>query len=190
MNERQQGTVKEYKRDRGFGFIRPDAGGSDVFLHVTELRRHQRLPKAGDRVSYIMIRDRRGRIRAKQARLVGLKPSWNVQAGIVAWCFGLEIVLMALLGLMPMEPLLIGHFVVMLIMGPATFEAYGIDKRRAELGKSRIPEITLHTMELLGGWPGALFAQHMFRHKLQKLQYQIVYSAIVFFNIVMMSIFI
>ena len=33
------GTVKMYKADKGFGFVGQDAGGKDVFIHVTALAR-------------------------------------------------------------------------------------------------------------------------------------------------------
>lgn len=35
---RESGTVKMYNEERGFGFIEPRSGGSDVFVHVSELR--------------------------------------------------------------------------------------------------------------------------------------------------------
>lgn len=54
------------------------------------------------------------------------------------------------------------------------------DKRSAEAGEQRrIPEATLHLMELLGGWPGALLAQRKFRHKTSKISYQIAFWSIV-----------
>ncbi|MCR9075898.1 MAG: DUF1294 domain-containing protein [bacterium] len=45
------------------------------------------------------------------------------------------------------------------------------DKRRAARGTRRIPERSLHSMELVGGWPGALLATRMIRHKTSKQSY-------------------
>lgn len=53
-----------------------------------------------------------------------------------------------------------------------TFVAYGVDKRAAIRKTWRIPEIQLHTLEFLGGWPGAYIAQKIFRHKTKKRSYQ------------------
>ena len=63
----------------------------------------------------------------------------------------------------------------------ATFAAYFVDKRRAVRGGGarRIPERTLHWMELLGGWPGALAGQSCFRHKRRKTRYMMVVYAII-----------
>jgi len=68
-----------------------------------------------------------------------------------------------------------GYAVVSLV----TFAAYGLDKRRAIRGRRRIPERTLHLLELLGGWPGALAGQTLFRHKRRKLSYMAVFAVIV-----------
>ncbi|RXZ43188.1 DUF1294 domain-containing protein [Agromyces binzhouensis] len=48
------------------------------------------------------------------------------------------------------------------------FAAYGIDKAAARRGGSRMPEQTLHLIDVAGGWPGALVAQQLFRHKTRK----------------------
>jgi len=55
-----------------------------------------------------------------------------------------------------------------------TFIAFGVDKRRAGRGDRRIPERTLHALELLGGWPGALLGMQVFRHKRRKAAYFVV----------------
>ncbi len=49
-----------------------------------------------------------------------------------------------------------------------TFVAYAIDKSAARNGRWRTPENTLHLFALIGGWPGALVAQQMLRHKSHK----------------------
>jgi uncharacterized membrane protein YsdA (DUF1294 family) len=53
------------------------------------------------------------------------------------------------------------------------------DKFRAESRARRIPETTLHLIELFGGWPGAFLAQRRFRHKSSKFSYQSTYWLIV-----------
>ena len=59
------------------------------------------------------------------------------------------------------------------------FGVYGYDKRQAKAGEWRIPEKALHAIELLGGWPGALLALQVFRHKTRKVSYQLWFWLIV-----------
>ncbi|MDU9393545.1 DUF1294 domain-containing protein [Pseudomonas sp. zfem002] len=56
---------------------------------------------------------------------------------------------------------------------------YRHDKRQAVQVGRRIPERLLHVAELLGGWPGALLAQQLWRHKTRKLSYQLPFWLIV-----------
>lgn len=59
---RQDGTVKFFNHSRGFGFITPESGGKDVFVHITALERSG-LPALdeGTKVSFAVEDDRRGR---------------------------------------------------------------------------------------------------------------------------------
>lgn len=59
------------------------------------------------------------------------------------------------------------------------FVAHGRDKRAARLGRRRTPERTLHLLELIGGWPGALLAMTVFHHKTRKASYFLVTALIV-----------
>lgn len=53
------------------------------------------------------------------------------------------------------------------------------DKKRAGSGGWRISEYGLHTIEFLGGWPGAYLAHRTFRHKIRKQSFQVVFWCIV-----------
>ena len=72
---------------------------------------------------------------------------------------------------------------VYLMMSLVTFIAYAVDKRAAVRGAWRTPESTLHTLELLGGWPGAWLAQRLLRHKSVKKSFRIVFFVMVVFNL-------
>ena len=53
-------------------------------------------------------------------------------------------------------------------MSLATFIVYFGDKRAARLGRARVSEATLHGLALACGWPGALLAQQLLRHKIEQ----------------------
>jgi uncharacterized membrane protein YsdA (DUF1294 family) len=59
------------------------------------------------------------------------------------------------------------------------FTAQWIDKRRAKSERWRVPEKVLHLLEFFGGWPGAFLAQRIFRHKTEKIRYQLIFWLIV-----------
>ncbi len=61
----------------------------------------------------------------------------------------------------------------------ATLAAFVWDKRAAANGRPRVPERTLHILELLGGWPGALLAMKVVRHKNRKARFWMVTAVIV-----------
>ena len=56
-----------------------------------------------------------------------------------------------------------------------TVLAYYVDKRAAIKHAWRVPENNLHTLEFLGGWPGALLAQNLFRHKTVKKSFRAIF---------------
>ncbi|MFT7517704.1 MAG: uncharacterized membrane protein YsdA (DUF1294 family) [Myxococcota bacterium] len=63
-----------------------------------------------------------------------------------------------------------------------TFITYAIDKSAARKGSVRTPERTLHLLALAGGWPGALLAQKILRHKTQKKSFRAVFWLSVVIN--------
>lgn len=64
-------------------------------------------------------------------------------------------------------------FAVYFVFSLISFVAFGLDKRAAMRGDQRHSEASLLTTALVGGWPGALIARHLFRHKTQKAAFRI-----------------
>jgi uncharacterized membrane protein YsdA (DUF1294 family) len=71
---------------------------------------------------------------------------------------------------------------VYLVASIAAFAVYRVDKSAARDGSWRTPESTLHILSLLGGWPGAMIAQKVLRHKSRKASFQLVFWTTVAFN--------
>ncbi len=70
------------------------------------------------------------------------------------------------------------------LMSALSFSLYGLDKRASTRGGWRTSEARLHLVELLGGWPGALLAQRVFRHKTRKRSFQVMSYLAVAVNLV------
>ena len=55
-----KGTVKWFNNQKGFGFIQPDAGGKDIFVHISAVERAGLSTlNEGQKVSFEVIADRR-----------------------------------------------------------------------------------------------------------------------------------
>jgi CspA family cold shock protein len=62
MRMRQNGTVKFFNTTKGFGFITPEGGSKDVFVHITALERAGiRSLNEGQKVTFETENDKRGR---------------------------------------------------------------------------------------------------------------------------------
>ena len=97
---------------------------------------------------------------------VGLLLCLSLGLSLVLWRLGVAPVYAGLIGL-----------------NTATLLLYGYDKRQAIVGRTRVPEAALHVAAMLGGSPGALLAQVLFRHKTRKRSFRLVFAAIVLLQI-------
>jgi cold shock protein len=66
------GTVKWFNSQKGFGFIEPEGGGKDVFVHITALERAGLSTlNEGQKVSFDIVADRRtGKSAAENLRVI------------------------------------------------------------------------------------------------------------------------
>jgi len=172
---RQAGRITDWDDGKGFGFVVPHDGGPRAFVHINAFQRGSRRPVDGDLISYLPGVDARGRANARQVRHAGQRihvartPSRLPRAALGA------IVLTAGLvaaGSGRLPPLLPGLY---LIMSGLSYLMYRSDKDAARNENRRVPENTLHLVDFLGGWPGALVAQQQFRHKTLKRPFQVVF---------------
>ncbi|MFD0857399.1 DUF1294 domain-containing protein [Roseovarius aquimarinus] len=69
--------------------------------------------------------------------------------------------------------------VALTLLNIATYMAFRHDKRCAIAGMWRVPEGTLLTLALLGGWPAAKLAQRRLRHKTRKQPFAVLLNLIV-----------
>jgi cold shock protein len=68
----QTGTVKWFNAQKGFGFIQPDNGGPDVFVHISAVERAglDNL-REGERIQYELEQGRNGKSAAEELKRVG-----------------------------------------------------------------------------------------------------------------------
>ena len=60
------GTVKFFNESKGYGFIAPEGGGQDAFVHITAVERAgMRTLRENQRVSYELQQDNRGKMKAE-----------------------------------------------------------------------------------------------------------------------------
>jgi len=189
---RYQGRIVRWDDAKGFGHIIWHGGGEPLFVHIKAFARGSRRPVIDDVVTYALGADARGRPRAERVEFPR-KPAHQaspVTAGkpsafplLLAAAFVILLTLAALADRLPLIVLL-----VCVGMSVATFIAYGFDKAAAQAGDRRTPESTLQTMALVGGWPGAVLAQRLLRHKSRKASFQQVFWVAVAGNVVALAL--
>ena len=179
---RYQGKIIKWNDDKGFGFVVPAGGNQPVFTHARGFSNRQRRPLVGALVSYELGSDAQGRCCATGLRYADEK-STSIQLRIsivpVLWAlvFSVLLAVMAWSGRLPMI-LAVAYLAVSLM----TFVAYALDKNAAKSNRRRTPENTLFLFGLAGGWPGAIFAQQLFRHKSNKREFQTIFWLTVLLN--------
>ncbi len=165
--------ILEWDREKGYGFI--GSGSERIFLHRRDFKQWHRTPVAGGMVQFTLGRDREGRRCALNAvqtpgRARSAWGSWLMVGflliipGVAGWVYGFDTA--------PWLLLLLGW-------NGLTYRVYAVDKRCAIAGSWRVPELTLHLLEALGGWPAAFLAQRRLRHKCSKRSYQFTFWLIV-----------
>ncbi|ODG98176.1 DNA-binding protein [Nostoc sp. KVJ20] len=193
-----KGQLITWKDDRGFGFIQPNDGSQEVFLHITGFKDVNRRPQAGDFICYQLTVSKDGKVRAcnafieevKSKSLSSTAPNKSVSRTVdKSLSLALNTLLLSLLpGLGSIHLALTTGNPIPLILYPVmsliTFGLYADDKFRAQEGRWRRQENTLHLCEFMGGWLGAFVTQQKLHHKSSKVSYQVVFWVIAILHII------
>ncbi|MGC3984356.1 MAG: DUF1294 domain-containing protein [Pseudorhodoferax sp.] len=185
------GTVTAWNDERGFGFIQADQGGQEVFAHIKAFPARSGRPQPRQRVSFEVEIGRDGKKRARNVAPVQMTRApaprtprrhdgpapWSTASALAIPVFALVYAAVALLWHVPAW--VAGLY---LIASAVCFLAYALDKSAATAGRWRTPESTLLLLGLVGGWPGAILAQQLLRHKTSKAAFRAAFWGTVVFN--------
>jgi uncharacterized membrane protein YsdA (DUF1294 family)/cold shock CspA family protein len=179
---RYQGKIIKWNDEKGFGFVAPKSGNQPVFIHVRAFSNRLRRPVVDAVVNYELGSDAHGRCCAVNVRYADEKQAMvelriSVVPILLAILFTGLLALLVSSGRIPMAVA-----VLYLVASLVTFVAYALDKSAAQSGQWRTQERTLFLMGLVGGWPGAIFAQQFFRHKSNKRDFQLFFWLTVMVN--------
>jgi uncharacterized membrane protein YsdA (DUF1294 family) len=104
------------------------------------------------------------------------------RSGLLMAAFFAVLAVLVIAGYLPLWVLLL-----YLVMSVLTFAFYALDKSAARAGRWRVAEFKLHYLALFGGWPGAMFAQSLLRHKTQKRSFRLGYYLTLTFNLALLG---
>ena len=71
---RQQGILKQWNIEKGFGFIRPDDGGKDIFIHISTFPKDGVAPRLGEKIRYDISADQNGKPKAVAIERLDVSP--------------------------------------------------------------------------------------------------------------------
>ena len=171
---RFEGRLKSWNDDRGFGFIEPVQGGQEVFVHAKSFPPRSGRPQVNQPVSFEVELNAQGKKRAMNVQMTRpartpspsrkeMPAQWGT-ASLFAIPGFLVVYLAAAISWGVPKQFLIAYVGVSIIC----FVAYAIDKSAARSGGWRTAESTLLALGLACGWPGAILAQQLLRHKSNK----------------------
>ena len=188
------GTLVTWNDARGFGFIAPADGGTQVFVHISGFPPAAARPEQEQRVSYELETGSDGRSKA-----VRVRPAGRITIGRPGGTrLPLRLGTLSYLAIAAFIPLYIVATVAWRLpwwvhplyaaTSVGAFAAYALDKSAAIHGGWRLAERSMLLLGLIGGWPGAIVAQQLFRHKTRKRAFVAEFWASVLLNVILFTV--
>jgi uncharacterized membrane protein YsdA (DUF1294 family)/cold shock CspA family protein len=183
------GRLKSWNDERGFGFIEPLQGGQEIFVHIKSFPPGTGRPAVGLALSFEVELGPQGRKRAKSVQFPRTKKRSNAPRAEspAPWTVPRLLVIPGFLLIYwfvawrwSVSPWVAAAYLTASFIA---FLAYAMDKSAARHRRWRTSEATLHWFSVACGWPGALLAQQLLRHKSSKPAFVSKYWATVIANV-------
>jgi len=180
---RTQGKITHWNEEKGYGFISPSSGAKEVFVHIRAFKNRHLRPELNQVVLYSLSSDKQGRPCAVKVTRASEIPSRDSKPVTRLFLILVAVGYIAVVAWsVPAYHIPVQILYLYLVASAFTFLVYAKDKWAARSGRWRTKETSLHTLALIGGWPGALIAQQVLRHKSRKNAFQFAFWATVVFN--------
>ncbi len=191
---RFQGRLTGWNDEKGIGTITWNGGNDRVFVHISAFTVRHRRPAEGDVITYEVEKDQNGKFRAIKVSFpksqLGDVPKNRSNSGGGFFVGGITVLFIGcLLFCLFVDWISSAVLGVYAVASLVSFVAYCLDKNAAKRDRPRTPEVTLHMMALLCGWPGAYAAQRLIRHKTVKQPFQSIFVATVILNIAGLAVY-
>ncbi len=185
---RIKGKLISWNDDRGFGFIEPIQGGQQIFVHIKAFSPRRGRPQVNELFWFEIELGPEGKQRAKNVEVIRrATPSEEERASSTQSTSGSLVavpgfvLLYVVVGFLWRPPLVL--VAIYVTLSTITYFVYARDKAAAQQGAWRTSERTLQLLALAGGWPGALLAQQLLRHKSKKSEFQLAFWGTVILNV-------
>jgi uncharacterized membrane protein YsdA (DUF1294 family)/cold shock CspA family protein len=184
---RFRGTVKTWNDDRGFGFIAPTQGDQEIFFHIKAYSGRGARPEVGQAVSFEVELNADGKKRARAVEPYRGPRAARRRAGAAQWGTATYFAIPAFLVVYLLASFLwrVPGWAALVYLGTSVlaFVIYAVDKSAARSDSRRVQEATLLAVGLAGGWPGAIVAQQILRHKSSKASFRSAFWVTVALNV-------
>lgn len=173
---RTRGRLVNWSDERGFGFLAPEGGGQDVFVHASSFSKEGRHIEIGVEYEFDVEVGKDGRQKAKRVtQIIAPKARPSLLSQVLQRGPRLLVIpafLFIIVAISTVQPVSPNWLVIYGVASVACFAGYGLDKMAANHKAWRVSETILLLIGLVGGWPGGIAGQEIFRHKTQKKSFR------------------
>ncbi len=169
-----QGTIAQWDQNKGYGYIAVENQDTQIRFHISDLANASQIPSVSEPVVFRLGADSNGMMRAIEIQRPVV---FNFSLAIAIWFCS------ALVGSVVLLDFPLVACMFYLAISTVTYTVYAFDKHAKLTGAWRVPEITFHVLNLMGGWIGALFAQSFMHHKYNDIGFKFLFWTTLVLNI-------